>query len=153
MALEAMLDTDFVSDGDPATLAMDSIDPSLEMSRKRNGSVMSAVGSTSGTPSLLLQDALALMAVDGAKVPVDGVDDQDLKDSSGKNRKPAMQLPTWLNFHRELIQWEAKMDDKVKIQLMNHQSEFEKCESKIAQLEPGSLEGVFSSAESRIQKR
>ena len=58
------------------------------------------------------------------------------------------------DLHRELILWEAKMDDKVKTQLMNHRSEFEKkWESKIAQLEPGSLEGVISSAEFCIQKK
>ena len=30
------------------------------------------------------------------------------------------------DLHRDLIKWEAKMDDKVKAQLLNHQSEFEK---------------------------
>ena len=58
------------------------------------------------------------------------------------------------DLHRDLINWEGKMDDKVKAQLLNHQSEFEKkWESKIAQLEPGSLDGVISSAEFRIQKK
>ena len=57
------------------------------------------------------------------------------------------------DLHRDLINWEAKMDDKVKAQLLNHQSEFEKkWGSKIAQLEPGSRDGVISSAEFRIRK-
>ena len=50
--------------------------------------------------------------------------------------------------HRDLNNWNWKMDDKVKAQLQNYQSDFEKkWESKIAQLEPGSIDGVFSGAE------
>ena len=41
---EAMPDTDIVSDGDDAALALESIDTLLDLSRKRNGSVMSEVG-------------------------------------------------------------------------------------------------------------
>ena len=56
--------------------------------------------------------------------------------------------------HREFIQSETKMDEKVKIQLMSHESEFEKkWSNKIAQLESNSLEGVISNAEFRFQNR
>ena len=190
---EAMPDTDIVSDGDHAALALESIDTLLDQSRKRNGSVMSEVGGTSGTPPLVPRNALALMDVDGARVPVDGIDDPDLRNPSGKKQKTGdaitdlaeaiadkavakvmkqMQADySWLDeslklavneavcklssdLHSDLINWEAKMDDKVKAQLLNHQSEFEKkWGSKIAQLEPSSRDGVISSAEFRIRKK
>ena len=54
---------------------------------------------------------------------------------------------------RGLEHWEEKMDEKVRAQLASHQAEFEKkWATKIAQLEPGSQDGVISSAEFRIKK-
>ena len=179
----AVPDTDFVSDADHAALALESM--------KRDGSVMFEVGGTPGTPLPLPRDTMAMMDVDGARVPVDGIDDPDLRDPSGKKQKTGdaitdlaevvadktvakvmkqMQadnsrldesLELAVNeavsklsgdLQRDLKNWEAKMDDKVKAQLLNHQSGFEKkWESKIVQLEPSSRDGVISSAEFRIR--
>ena len=57
------------------------------------------------------------------------------------------------DLHRDLINWEMKMDDKVKAQLLNHQSRIreEMGELRSPQLEPGSRDGVISSAEFRIR--
>ena len=187
--------TDIVSDAENTALALESIDTLLDLSRKRDGSVMSEAGVTSSTsPAIapLPPDGWALMDVDGVKVPLDEVDDQTLKDPLGKKQKNGNEIADLVeaaadkamakamqrmmsensrlhesvasavtnavnklstDLHREFNQWETKMDEKVKIQLMNHESEFEKkWGNKTTQLEPNSLEGVISNAEFRIRK-
>ena len=54
--------------------------------------------------------------------------------------------------YHNLKNWEAQLEDKMQTHLNDHRSDFEKkWENKIAQLEPGSKDGVISMAEFRIR--
>ena len=54
--------------------------------------------------------------------------------------------------YHNLKKWEAQLENKMQTHLNDHRSDFEKkWENKIAQLEPGSKDGVISMAEFRIR--